>query len=305
MAETVRQLYPDWREHSVRGLYLAHRLHELGRPGLPFVYGNFVSTWDGRIALHDARDGESRLPEALTSGSDFRLLLELHAQADCLITHGGYMRAIAQRRLDDLLQVGTIKGHEDVTAWRAAGSTGDVLAFNAVLPSAGTPAMRPSTAEGTVRGNVTCASSQACFDKAFAPAAGGPLVGAAGSGPEPWRPTDDFTDALRTGPADVGAIELTGTGSPAPGSPGTAGPTITITKQTVTNRVLTLAGRASGTALTRIVWGRLGGNSGWATGTTSWTVPEIPLAIGKNVVTATVWDAAGRHQTVTLNITVR
>src|SRR5499426_334691 len=120
MAETVQQLYPNWREHPVRGLYLAHRLHELGRSGLPFVYGNFVSSLDGRIALRDPRDGEGRLPEALMSGSDFRLLLELHAQADCLITHGGYMRAIAQRRLDDLLQVGTIKGHEDLTAWRAA-----------------------------------------------------------------------------------------------------------------------------------------------------------------------------------------
>jgi riboflavin biosynthesis pyrimidine reductase len=120
MAETLRQLYPHWREHSLRGLYLAHRLHELGRPELPFVYGNFVSSWDGRIALRDTRSGESRLPEALTSGSDFRLLLELHAQADCLITHGGYMRAIAQKRLDDLLQVGTIKGHEDLAAWRQA-----------------------------------------------------------------------------------------------------------------------------------------------------------------------------------------
>jgi len=120
MAETVRQLYPNGGEHSVHGLYLAHRVHELGRPGEPFVYGNFVSSWDGRIALRDARGGESRLPEALTSGSDLRLLLELHAQADCLITHGGYMRAISQRRLDDLLQVGTIKGHEDLATWRAA-----------------------------------------------------------------------------------------------------------------------------------------------------------------------------------------
>lgn len=118
MVETIRELYPDSREHSLRGLYLAHRLHQLGLPERPFVYGNFVSSWDGRIALRDARSGESRLPEALMSGSDFRLLLELHAQADCLITHGGYMRAIAQRRLDDLLQVGTIKGHEDLAAWR-------------------------------------------------------------------------------------------------------------------------------------------------------------------------------------------
>jgi riboflavin biosynthesis pyrimidine reductase len=120
MAGTIRELYPNSREHPLRELYLAHRLHELGLPDLPFVYGNFVSSWDGRIALRDARSGESRLPEALMSGSDFRLLLELHAQADCLITHGGYMRAIAQGRLDDLLQVGTIKGHADLAAWREA-----------------------------------------------------------------------------------------------------------------------------------------------------------------------------------------
>jgi riboflavin biosynthesis pyrimidine reductase len=120
VAETLRQLYPDSQEHLVRGLYLAHHLHEISVGGRPFVYGSFVSSWDGRIALRDARSGESRLPEALTSANDFRLLLELHAQADCLITHGGYMRAIGQKRLEDLLQVGTIKGHEDLSAWREA-----------------------------------------------------------------------------------------------------------------------------------------------------------------------------------------
>lgn len=120
MSATLRQLYPDAGERSLRGLYLAHRLHERGVPGRPFVYGNFVSSLDGRIALRDARSGENRLPEALTSHNDFRLLLELHAQADCLITHGGYMRAIAERRLDDLLQVGTVTGHEDLAAWRKA-----------------------------------------------------------------------------------------------------------------------------------------------------------------------------------------
>jgi len=120
MAETLLQLYPRSQEHPLRGLYLAHRLHELGRPELPFVYANFVSSLDGRIALRDAHGGESHLPEALMSDSDFRLLLELHAQADCLVTHGGYMRAIAERRLDDILQVGTIAGHADLAAWREA-----------------------------------------------------------------------------------------------------------------------------------------------------------------------------------------
>ena len=114
----LQQLYPHVRQTALRGLYLAHGLHELGRPGLPFVYGDFVTSLDGRIALRDSATGESRLPEALTSSSDLRLLLELHAQADCLITHGGYLRAIARKELDDLLQVGTLPDHQDLASWR-------------------------------------------------------------------------------------------------------------------------------------------------------------------------------------------
>ncbi|MGZ5009090.1 MAG: riboflavin biosynthesis protein RibD, partial [Methylobacter sp.] len=37
--------------------------------------------------------------------SDFGLFMELHAQSDCLITHGGYMRALAEGRLGNILQV--------------------------------------------------------------------------------------------------------------------------------------------------------------------------------------------------------
>jgi riboflavin biosynthesis pyrimidine reductase len=118
VASTILKIYPQARETPLRGLYLAHRLHELGTPGRPFVYGDFVSSLDGRIALRDAAGGESRLPQELTSDSDLRLLLELHAQADCLVTNGGYLRALARKRLDDILQVGTVRGHEDLAAWR-------------------------------------------------------------------------------------------------------------------------------------------------------------------------------------------
>ena len=118
MASDLLQLYPDVGQTSLRGLYLAHRLHTLGRPGLPFAYANFVTSLDGRIALRDAASGESRLPQALTSYSDLRLLLELQAQADCLVTHGGYLRAIGQKRLDDILQVGSVPGHDDLAQWR-------------------------------------------------------------------------------------------------------------------------------------------------------------------------------------------
>ena len=155
MTQSLLQLYPQARECSVRGLYLAHRLHELGRPELPFVYGNFVSSLDGRIALRDPASRESRLAQALTSDSDLRLLLELHAQADCLITHGGYLRAIADRRLDDILQVGTVPGHQDLASWRVAqglqSATGPSLAIHAAMERCAAVLSLAASTSGRIR----------------------------------------------------------------------------------------------------------------------------------------------------------
>src|SRR5689334_25396752 len=106
MTARILRLYPGpSQESALAGTYLANGVHRLGTLAAPFVYANFVSSLDGRIALQDPGTGESHVPMTLTSGNDFRLLLELQAQADCLITHGGYMRAIAEGRLDDILQV--------------------------------------------------------------------------------------------------------------------------------------------------------------------------------------------------------
>lgn len=119
MPQKILQLYPPpIRESALKGTYLAHKVHVLGTSDKPFVYGNFVSSLDGRIALGDT--GVSQVPKSLTSDNDFRLFLELQAQADCLITHGGYLRAIAERRLDDILQVGVQPGTEDLALWRAS-----------------------------------------------------------------------------------------------------------------------------------------------------------------------------------------
>lgn len=106
---SVLELYPQCgRERPVKGLYLAHRLHSLGTEKQPFIYANFVQSLDGRIAL------DGKLPESLASANDLRLLLELGAQADCLITHGAYLRAIADGRLDDVLQI----KETDLIEWR-------------------------------------------------------------------------------------------------------------------------------------------------------------------------------------------
>jgi riboflavin biosynthesis pyrimidine reductase len=116
----VFQLYPPpHQEHALNGLYLKHCVNDLGTSESPFVYANFVSSLDGRIALKETGNGRSYLPEGLTTPSDFRLFLELLTQADCLITHGGYFRALAEDRLGNILQIGLTPETDDLSAWRA------------------------------------------------------------------------------------------------------------------------------------------------------------------------------------------
>ncbi|MEE9411761.1 MAG: dihydrofolate reductase family protein [Methylococcales bacterium] len=103
---------------GLQGLYLGHQLHQLGATQKPFVYANFLSSIDGRIALTDPQTGLSATPENLTSSEDFRLFQELQAQADCLITHGGYLRSLAKGRLGNILQVGLRADAMDLSVWR-------------------------------------------------------------------------------------------------------------------------------------------------------------------------------------------
>lgn len=98
----------------MKGLYLAHRVHELGKEGAPFVYANFLSSLDGRIALEDSVSSATFIPKHLMTQSDFTLFMELHAQADCLITHGGYMRALSKGGLGNILQI----RDEELVDWR-------------------------------------------------------------------------------------------------------------------------------------------------------------------------------------------
>lgn len=115
MQENLLRLHPQPGENStITGLYLAHQVHRLGTTESPLVYANFLSSLDGRIALEDVSQSTTYIPKHLTTASDFRLFMELHAQADCLITHGGYMRALDEGRLGNILQV----RDKDLVEWR-------------------------------------------------------------------------------------------------------------------------------------------------------------------------------------------
>ena len=99
----------------------------------------------------------------------------------------------------------------NLQGWNA--ESNNVLAFNAILPSSGTPALRPAAPPGVVVGNVNCSLSSPCFGNTTLPpydlwpVSTGPLIDAAGIGTQPWRPLDDFMGTLRNGAADVGAFE--------------------------------------------------------------------------------------------------
>lgn len=124
----------------VRGLYLDSQSPVLGTPATraaataqapadgkaeaapepaPVVYANFVTSLDGRIAVGEA-EREAHVPPSLTTTPDWRLFQELQAHADCFITHGGYLRALADERLSDILQVGLRDDAADLLAWRHA-----------------------------------------------------------------------------------------------------------------------------------------------------------------------------------------
>src|SRR5712692_9704077 len=105
-----------------------------------------------------------------------------------------------------------------VSNWQAG--AGNVLAFNAIAPLGGTPPLTPASPVADVLvGNTACSPATGCFDQPNTapydlwPSAGGPPIGVAGSGAEPWRGTDDFLCAPRGSAADVGAMQRVSPGS--------------------------------------------------------------------------------------------
>lgn len=105
------------RLRPLAGLYLEHRLHLLGSGEKPLVYGNFLTSLDGRIAI-GAEEPDSSIPTGLGTAEDWHLLQELEAQADCIVVHGAYLRALEAQRLGNILQVGTDDATESLKVWR-------------------------------------------------------------------------------------------------------------------------------------------------------------------------------------------
>lgn len=119
MNKQVVRLYPAPNQTEPRrGLYLSRTGLVAHNPSLPFIYANFLTSLDGRIAVSEDAGITYQLPEALKSEEDFDLLMELYAQADCIITHAGYMRALARGELGNVLQLPQGERYQYLHDWR-------------------------------------------------------------------------------------------------------------------------------------------------------------------------------------------
>ena len=103
---------------KLAGLYLAHQLHKRDGNGHPFVYSNFVTSLDGRIAVAGEHRQSHEVPPAITNLRDWRLYQELAGQADILITSGRYFRQSIVGEAQDFLPVGSQPEYEDIRLWR-------------------------------------------------------------------------------------------------------------------------------------------------------------------------------------------
>jgi riboflavin biosynthesis pyrimidine reductase len=117
----IIQLYPlPSRERPLQGTYLDHQLRQYSQTrAKAFVYSNFITSLDGRIAIpHPTRPG-LMVPKDTANERDWRLFQELAAQADLVISSGRYLRDWADGRAQEILRVDDPR-FADLKAWRLA-----------------------------------------------------------------------------------------------------------------------------------------------------------------------------------------
>jgi riboflavin biosynthesis pyrimidine reductase len=118
--ENILQLYPlPSAERALGGLYLAHDLRHYANREEPYIYANFVTSLDGRIAVKRPRGKGMVIPKNIANDRDWRLYQELAAQSDLILSTGRYLRDWAEGRAQEILQTDNPK-FADLREWRIA-----------------------------------------------------------------------------------------------------------------------------------------------------------------------------------------
>lgn len=121
MNQEIIQLYPlPSAERELEGTYLAHDLRQhANNTHEPYIYANFVSSIDGRIAIQRPRGKGMMVPKNTSNPRDWRLYQELAAQADLILSTGRYLRDWAEGKAQEILQTDNPK-FADLGEWRLA-----------------------------------------------------------------------------------------------------------------------------------------------------------------------------------------
>jgi riboflavin biosynthesis pyrimidine reductase len=120
MRDSIIRLFPlPSQEFPIKGLYLSHNLRENKRDsGESFVYSNYVTSLDGRIAVPHPTKAGMVVPDQIANPRDWRLFQELAVQADILITSGRYLRDYSEGRAQEILRVYDDPQFADLKDWR-------------------------------------------------------------------------------------------------------------------------------------------------------------------------------------------
>lgn len=121
MNQEILQLYPlPSSERDLAGTYLSHDLRQYSRNTQePYIYANFVSSIDGRIAIKRPRGKGMMVPKTTSNDRDWRLYQELAAQSDLILSTGRYLRDWAEGHAQEILQTDNPK-FADLREWRVA-----------------------------------------------------------------------------------------------------------------------------------------------------------------------------------------
>lgn len=90
----LERLYPQPGRVALTGLYLCENLRALIPRQGTYLYSNFITSLDGRIALARRDGGELGVPPQTANARDWRLLLELAAPADAIVVSGRFLRQL-------------------------------------------------------------------------------------------------------------------------------------------------------------------------------------------------------------------
>ncbi|VAW75128.1 2,5-diamino-6-ribosylamino-pyrimidinone 5-phosphate reductase homolog [hydrothermal vent metagenome] len=116
MDDDVLELYPNsGQTHVLEGLYLQQFPEHSDQP---FIYTNYITSLDGRIALPSADHLSHQVPSAIANRRDWRLFQELAAQSDLLISSARYFRQSAEKEAQAELPVGLSPDFDDLREWR-------------------------------------------------------------------------------------------------------------------------------------------------------------------------------------------